>query len=331
MNNGLSRFIFYLQQITLLLDKAREQENPALWLFSNNARTPFFMLEGLSILYAEMHNSKKFGKLKAHFKLIEDGLGQIDYYNSLSVSFSSEKNIPAGYIQYVQKQSEQKVLQLNEVLADEGWLSDDNKRINKITEKLNEVDWLTPGEEIEAISVFYKKSITSITEFVVATNYHFDNVEKDVHELRRKLRWLSIYPQALQGAVQYAADVEPSVHLRKYLTDEIINSPYNKLPATGNNTSLLLLRKNYFLALSWVIAQLGNLKDEGLLLTGLCEALKQKTAGSEEKILAKAYTLLGRKQRKMQVILDNAEAITKTFIKENNLQHLIAGSATLTG
>lgn len=51
MNKGLSRFAFYTQQIEVLLNKAREQRNPAMWLFDNNARTPFFMLEGLAKIY----------------------------------------------------------------------------------------------------------------------------------------------------------------------------------------------------------------------------------------------------------------------------------------
>lgn len=323
MNKGLSRFTFYMEQIKALLGKAREQKNPAMWLFENNARTPFFMLEGLAKIYSGMHNPKKFGKLKEHFKLIEDGLGQIDFYYSFSEAFADKKQIPVICKQYIKKQIDQKALQLNEVLKDKDWLSDDNRRIKKITKKLNEADWLKPAKEVEAISGFYNKSIIAINDFVAETNYLFDNVETDVHELRRKLRWLSIYPQALQGAIQYATDNRPANHLKKYLTKEIINSPYNKFPVAGNNTSFLLLQKNYFLALSWMIEQLGILKDEGLLLTGLCETIKQSTGCEEEEALAKAYTLLGRKQRKMQAILDYAEAITKTFFKEDNLQHLI--------
>jgi hypothetical protein len=188
---------------------------------------------------------------------------------------------------------------------------------------------LNPMEEIEALLEFYNASINNITGFIAETNFHFDNVEEDVHELRRKLRWLSIYPQALQGAVQYSTDTETLAHLRKYLTKEIINSPYNKFPAAGNNTSFLMLHKSYFLALSWMISQLGSLKDEGLLLTGLCEAIKQSTGFNEEESLTQTYTLLGRKQRKMQEILDSAEAITKTFFKEDNLHHLIASIATV--
>ena len=324
MKNGLSRFTFYTQQLKELLDKAREQKNPALWLFNNNVRTPFFMLEGLAKLYAEMHNTKKFTKLKKQFKLIEDGFGQIDYYNSLDMSLASKKQIPTECRQVIKKHLDRSVALMNEILIDKGWLSDDNRRIKKIIIKLNEVDWLSPKVEVKAISDFYNVSISNITEFVNKTNYHFEDVEKDVHELRRKLRWLSIYPQALQGVVQFARATKAPSYLKKYLTKEIITSPYNKLPAAGNNTSFLMINKNYFLALSWMIAQLGILKDEGLLLTGLSGAIKESSACNEEEALVKAYTLLGRKQHKMQTILDNAEAISQTFFIETNLQHLIA-------
>jgi hypothetical protein len=329
--NGLSRFTFYTEQINVLLSKAREQKNPSIWLFENNARTPFFMLEGLSKLYAASHNEKKFSKLEAHFKLIEDGLGQIDYYNWLSNAFSIEIQIPADSKQYIKEQLTRKALNLNKVLTDKNWLSNDNIRLKKINKKLKKAGWLNPGEEVEAIAEFYKASIASINEFVAETNYHFDNVEEDVHELRRKLRWLSIYPQALQGTVQYAPDIQANSHLEKYLTEEIVNSPYNKFPAAGNNTICLMLDKNYFLALSWIIAKLGSLKDEGLLLSGLCEGLNQRIDCNDEETLKQAYNLLGSKQRTMQEILDEAEIVTKTFFKEDNLQHLITNTTKALG
>jgi hypothetical protein len=330
MKNGLKRFIFYTDQITILLKQARVESNPAMWLFTNNGRTPFFMLEGLAKIYASMHNAIRFGKIKAHFKLIEDSLGQIDYFNWLSVALKGNNQIPEEYKQYIEKQLVSKVTELNQMLIDKGWLTDDGRRIKKITKKLNEAGWLNPAEEVEAISSFYKTSIADITEFVAKTNYHFENVENDVHELRRRLRWLSIYPQALQGIIQYAADTRSAAQLKKYLTTEIVNSPYNRLPDPGYNTTVFLLHKNYFLALSWMIAQLGILKDEGLLLTGLIETIKQVTDCIEEEAPGKALTLLGGKQRKMQEILYDSEVITKMFFKENNLQHLIAGKTKLT-
>jgi hypothetical protein len=324
MKNGFHRFTFYTQQVQVLLEKARDQKDPTQWLFDNYARTPFFMLEGLSRLYADIHNPKKFNKLKNHFKLIEDGLGKIDYYTWLLKAFEANKKIPAKCTQYTRSQLQRSLEQLNEELRNKGWLATDEKRLKKINKRLESADWIKPIKEVKAISEIYKSSAADINSFVIKNNYHFDNVEEDVHELRRKLRWLSIYPQALQGLVQYSDDIETVPHLNKYLTNEIINSSFNKLPAAGNNTSVILLQKNYFLALSWMIAQLGKLKDEGLLLTGLSEAMNQGTVSGEDKILLKAVTLIGSEQRNMQSILNDAETITKTFFKENNLKHLIS-------
>jgi len=323
MKKGLSRFMFYTDQLKALLNEARDQNNPAMWLFKNNARTPSFMLEALARIYSEMHNPKRFGKLKDQFKLIEDGLGQIDYYNMLYQAFSTGKRIPAMYRNYIKSRLEQSAADLNETLTDKEWLPKPGVRIKKITKKLKDANWMASGKEIEALSDIYRSSIAEIEEFVAGKSYTYDNVEVDVHELRRKLRWLSIYPQALRGAIQYAEGRRSSQRLKKYLTEEILNSPYNKLPQPGSNASFLLLNKNYFLCLSWMIAKLGELKDEGLLLTGLTEAIKQVTSGTDEEVMSKAKSLLGRNQRSMQTILDEAEEITKTFISEKILQHLI--------
>lgn len=326
MKNGESRFSYYTMQINELLINAQEQYNPSLWLFNNNARTPFFMLEGLAKLYGDMHNPKKLGKLKEHFKMVEDGLGQIDYYNWLSLAFAKKKEIPEEYKIYIRNQLDLKTIDLNKLLVDNGWLSVDNKRMLKISKILKEVDWMKPNKELNAISAFYKKSIKGITKFVSETNYSFDNVEEDVHELRRQLRWLSIYPQALQGAIQYSKKTTKETKLEKYMTPEILKSSFNKMPSKGNNTSLLLIDKNYFLALSWMIARLGSLKDEGLLITGLYEAIKQSASCTDEEAMAKGTNLLGEKQRKMQEILDEAEVITRMFFKDNILKHLIVKS-----
>ncbi len=329
MKIGLSRFTFYLEQIKVLSDIAAGQKNPAMWLYNHDARTPFFMLEGLAKLYSGIHNPNRFDKLKEQFKLIEDGFGQIDYYQSLSRSVAHKKQIPKESKLYIKHRLTQNAEQLDALLTDKAWLSDNHKRIKRISKRLKKADWLSPREEVEAFSEFYKSSIRNINEFVDETQGHFDNVEQDVHELRRKLRWLSIYPQALQGAAQYSDDSDTSAHLEKYLTEEIVNSPFNKLPAPAGNTYSLSINKNYFLALSWMIAELGRYKDDGLLITGLCEAMKQTPGCDDEAALARAAELLGVKQRNINDILNDAENITKTFFEENNLKHLIAGTGKL--
>ena len=329
MNKGILRFEPFLQQFENILSKAASQKNPALYLYQNNARTPLFMLEGLAKLYSGIHNQKKFSKLKEHFKLLEDALGAIDYYDAIARQLTKNKKIPLEINQYLQAQTREKLQHLNELLTAKKWIGENNERLVKIRKKLKETNWLDDEKEIEEINIFYGKAIYEIVEFTHTANYHFDNMEEDVHELRRKLRWLSIYPQALQGCVQLTENKTKSKNLTKYLTKEIINSPFNKMPAAGNNHYILNLNKGYFLALSWIIAELGKLKDSGLTIVAIKEALQQTEAVNEADALNKAYRILGPKQIKLPVLLNEAEKISKTFFDEKNLEHLVNGTNKL--
>lgn len=328
MKNGQARFNYFLGQLQTLLTKASRQKNPALWLYQNNARTPLFMLEGLAKLYSGLHNKKKFDKIKEQLKLLEDALGSIDYYDAFAKQFSQNKKIPAAITGYLQAQTREKTQQLNELLTEKGWLGDNADRIAKISRKLNEADWLKPAEEIKELQEFYGEAIYEIITFTKATKFHFDNVEADVHELRRKLRWLSIYPQAMQGCIQLSKNKKaiPKT-VSKYLTKNIVNSPFNKMPEAGSNSHFLVLNQHYFLALSWMIAELGRLKDSGLGVIAIKEALQQTASVSDDAAYKKAYQLLGSKQIKIQALLDKAEGVCRTFFAEHNLEYLIKGTA----
>ncbi len=327
MKNGQARFDYFLNQVNELLAKAAKQKNPALWLYKNNARTPFFMLEGLAKMYIAIHNKKKFTKLKEQFKLVEDVLGAIDYYDAFSIEFSGNKKIPATVTAYLQAQTREKIQSLNELLKEKEWLGDDNKRIKKIQKKLSEADWLKPEDELKEMNEFYGQSIYEIVAFTEKENFHFENVEADVHELRRKLRWLSIYPQAVRGCIQLSQAKKAPKHLEKYLTEAIITSPFNKMPEAAGNEVFLLLDQNYFYALSWMIAELGKLKDDGLRIIALKEALQQTSSATDAEALKEAYKLTGPKQLKLEEILLKADAMAKTYFKEKNLEYLVVGVA----
>lgn len=326
MYKGIQRFEFFLQQLEALIIKADKQKNPALFLYQHDARTPLFMLEGLCKMYAELHNKKKFSKLKEHFKVLEDALGAIDYYDAIAKNLSKNKKIPAKVLQYLQAQTREKIQHLNDLLAEKKWVDSSNERILKIRKKLAEADWLAEEKETVAIGSFYHKAIKSIIDFTKSTAYHFDNMEKDVHELRRKLRWLSIYPRALQGSIQLADNNKKTKQLSKYLTREIVDSPFNKMPDAGDNKHFLLLDKKYFLALSWMIDALGKLKDSGLLIIAISEALQQTENATEAVATKKTYQYLGSKQIKLPALLDKAEAISKAYFKEKNLEQLVLGT-----
>ena len=327
MKNGQERFDHYLNQLQELIVKSSKQKNPALWLYQNNARTPMFMLEGLAKLYAGIHNKNKFTKIKEHVKLLEDAIGQIDYYDSFAKEFSANKKIPAVITNYLQAQSREKIQSLNEILTEKEWLGEAS-RVDKIRKKLKKAGWQDEKDDVKSIHQFYITAINKILEFINEKNFHFTDVEKDVHEFRRMIRWLSIYPQALRGCIQVSKSktVTPK-YLTKYLTKAIISSPYNTLPDAAGLKHFLLFDQNRFYALSWIINELGNLKDNGLKVEIIKEALLQTSKTNDKDVLAKAYKLAGAGQKNIQQILDTAGNLCKTFYKEKNLEALIIGIA----
>ncbi len=329
MKKGQQRFEFFLNQLQELLEKSSKQKNPALWLFQNNARTPLFMLEALAKLYAGIHNKKKFTKLKEQFKVLEDAIGAIDYYDSYAKEFLSNKKIPATITKYTQAQSREKIQSLNEILKEKEWLSAGNIRIEKIRKKLSKADWQNEKDDIKNIRQFYIAAINQILEFINQKDFHFVDVEDDVHELRRKIRWLSIYPQALRGCIQLSeSKTAVPKFLAKYLTKEITSSKYNIMPDAGDQKHFLLFDKNRFYALSWMIAELGNLKDNGLKVEAMKEAITQTSKANEKDAMVKAYKLAGAKQITIQQVLTTAENLCKTYCKEKNLESLMVGIAT---
>jgi hypothetical protein len=322
---GQQRFTYFLAKAQELLTKAAKQKNPALWLYRNNLRTPLFMLEGLSRLYATIHNEKRFDKLKEQFKTLEDKLGAVDHYAAFAEEFAANKKIPAPVLKYVKTQLSSGLAALNDILKEKDWLDSNNKRIDKINNKLKDADWLDSEADLNAVKAHYVDQSAKIADFVNDINFHFDNMEEDVHELRRKLRWLSIYPQALCGSVQLTDGKPKAKHLVKYLTKEILGSPYNVMPAAAGSEYILQFEKNYFLALSWTIAELGKLKDNGLRIHILIEGLKAASGMNEADAFKKAHQLLGTKHPSLPQLLDTAEEKAKIFFTEKNLDKLIKG------
>ncbi len=324
MTKGPGRFEFYLIQIDKLLLEATRTDNPALYLYQNECRTKVFMLEGLAKLYAGMHNEKKFLKIKEDLKSIEDLLGAIDHYDAYAKEFLIDAEMPSTIRIYMEEKREEKIALLNALLIKRRWINHINSRTKKIRKRLGKLDWQTPEKEITLIKAFYNKAINNIKEFYNENKESFTDIEIHIHELRRKLRWLSIYPQALQGAIQYIEKGIKDDTNVKYLKPEIINSPYNVLPLAGNNKIVLQLEKNYFLALSYTIAALGKLKDTGLKLLATAEAVKATQFVSDEIAMQRACELNKMSTDGLKELLLKAKELCSPFFEEKNLQKMMA-------
>lgn len=323
MKNGPARFEFYFQKIEALLQQASMDVNPALYLYNNDARTPLFMLEALTRMYASLHNKKIFTTLNEDFKALEDSIGMIDYYDNYAKEFLIHPSVPVHIREYMQAQMREKVQHLNDVLLNRGWVGNAAVRLNKMRKKLQDVTWMKAKKEAKEIKKFYGEEIKEIKDFVKEMDGNFSEMEAHVHELRRDLRWLSIYPQALQGMIQLKESEPASVFLQKYLVPEIVQSKFNVMPAAGNNKRLLLFDKNAFYALSWMIAETGKLKDRGLQFFAVSEALQQTEKLTKEDAYQKSFEILGAEKDTVTKMLHYASEITRQFIKEKNLEKMV--------
>lgn len=320
---GQERFQYYLNQLARLFTEAEKDKSPAFYLYSHDARTTCFMLEGLARICRFIYNEKKFSKILNSFKQLEDAIGAIDFYDNLSKEFKANARTPITVTVYYKTKMQEKVAQLNKLLIKENWILSDKNKLEKINKKLSQISWMSDKQEIKGVKNFYIDSIEDIAVLALESQKGFTELEEEVHELRRKLRWLSIYPRALQGAIQLSDGGVADESVKMYLTPEIVNSPYNQMPARGDNQTILYLDKNNFLALSWVIAALGKLKDEGLKIEALCEALEQTEEKGREWSMHVAAEMLEIHPNETTSILEKATGISRRYFRGKRLEQLV--------
>ncbi|MCZ8158191.1 MAG: hypothetical protein O9264_18880 [Leptospira sp.] len=327
--SGYGRFDFFLKRVESLLLTAVGTTDPALWLYENDARTSLFMLEALSRLYAEQNNSKKFTKLKEQFKLLEDFLGAIDHYDHYAKRYASSPKVPESVQSYMRHHADVMLEKFNQILIEEGWIGNGSHRIQKIKKTLQGINWDSEKKQVKSLKKLYAKSIDSIKDFVIEHGNPFEDMELHVHEVRRDLRWLSIFPHALMGQIQLVPNSISASLTEKYMTSEVLSSKFNVFPEYGDNESVLMLDKNCFFALSWMISEIGRLKDEGLEFFALKDALKDAEHMNDLDASIKAFEILNWESTKVNEILIYASQICKEFVNSGILDLLLFGMAEI--
>lgn len=326
MKNTKALFLHHLTQLSNQLTEANLQDNPALWLYQNNARTTLFYLEAMTRALASFHNKKRFTKLTERFKKLEDGLGQIDYFDAHIKDFSSNPSMPVEVIELLTQQRQDHLAQFNSTLHKGGWIGDAAQRIHKIRngKSSQKIDWLEDESLIKKLHDLYLEKTAEIAE---ALSKPIVSIEADLHELRRDVRWLSIYPQAFKGYITLTR--RRTIVARKfdkYLTDEIVHSPYNTLPSVPSIDNPLQLNVNNFYAMSWFISALGTLKDQGLRLDALTHAIHITQKISPEAAQTQALTVLGSQQGSISEIIQAAEFAMKQVKADGIFVNLLSTS-----
>lgn len=309
-------FLFYSAQLQDMLLKAKKQSNPALWLYKNNVRTTLFMLEALTRLHNKAFDEKLFGKWNKRFKKLEDLFGELDQFIVLENQLRKNKKVSKEILKYFSVHSTNILDNCNRRLTEKDWF---NNKLESFDYKLSEFDVTNNQEYLKALKFVMEDEVDSIYFFCEKINFHFTKLEEEVHELRRKLRWLSIYAQALNGLIQLKKIKSNAKYKINYFNKEILNSPYNQLPEKPKNTFVIEYNSETFFALSWIINELGKLKDNGINLQMLSDAIYIVENLNRVEAEEKSISLLALHKGINDEILRNASTIMKTFLTEDKL------------
>ena len=319
---GQARFLHFLSKAEKILDEANASENPARLVYEQDLRTALFMLEGLCRIYKKVYPHQKIKKLEKKFKHFEDLLGGLNFYDEFYKLFQDNEKIPALVTSYTAEKAEEKLNEVNKFLIEKKWIGKKKKQLKKIYKILDKVEWFDETGDARAVALIYENEIRKVIKKFKRREEPFIDIEQDVHELRRQLRWLSIYPQALCGLVQLTAENDCPEYLKKYLTPEIVHSKFNVMPAGDALNHQIFLNRNYFYALSWMIAELGKLKDSGLELILLKEGLKKvfKVSAHSDRL---AGSFRNDGQLTIAEVLQKSNNIADQFFHEKILSHLV--------
>ncbi|GHA73496.1 hypothetical protein GCM10009007_13120 [Formosimonas limnophila] len=314
--------LLFEHRLTVLghqLTEAALQKSPAVWLHENGGRTSVFYLEGMCRMLGAAHNDERFAKLNDKFKRLEDALGAFDYYDAWLKEFNANPQISDDVGMLCDHERDLAELKLNGLLKQEGWLPNKGQRLLKIKKQLKKIDWQSDKDFVKHARQFYQKNIEKLTQQL---GQPMTDIEAHVHELRRDVRWLSIYPQAFKGFFALETARVTAKKFDKYLSAEVVNSPFNQLTQVSD-IEPLLFHQNHFVAMSWLIAALGLLKDQGLRLEELSYALQTVEGLTDEEADAKAQSILGSGQASQAQLLSAAQSVAKTFKADAILSGLL--------
>ncbi len=313
-------FISLVDKLEALIIKSAQQQNAGMYLYKNDARTTLFQLEALCRMFKKFHNKKRFTKMQEQFKYLEDSIGQIDHFAAIANALSgSGENAVVKKHCTAQAQHHASILHAH---ITENWIGAKSNFI-KIKEKISSAKWQNDEKLNESIQAFYIEELKEIKEIITASR--FENIEADVHEIRRQLRWLSIYAIALHGKIQLRKDAKPKLAYKPYMSRAVISNPFNKMPLKGAHSSVVQLYAPAFYALSYVIAGLGDLKDSGLGQHTYANALVMVNKISPAQAKLETAKVFAGDAKEEQAILLEAKKMCLAFLKTGALDALVIG------
>lgn len=276
MSIAKERLLVYSRDLQELLQNTARKRDKALFFYTNKGRDILFRLEALTRLYRFVLDKKFFDGWYKEFKALEDTLGSMDHGDSMFREFSAYKPFRKSAEKILQARLHEESGFLSDTLSNNGWL--DGSKMKGFEKGLDAVDWKENEEDLNSYAEGILEELQKLEEKYRGGVIDLYSLEEGLHEFRRRLRWVSIYASAANGAIQLRPVKTMDQSIAKYCIKSITESPFNALPKAPKGIEPVYLQSHYFYAMSWLINYLGELKDIGIRYESFQELYSQLPA-----------------------------------------------------
>lgn len=284
---GRQAALLPLQKLKEIIEKSKDAEALADDLYTNGGREVLFRLQALSRIFRKFPNGEKFQDLLYLIKPVEDLLGKIDYYDSFA-KIVETKNGPRQIIKNLRSQQKKERQYLIAVLEKARWVSVSEKSplFERLLEIVRKDSWPSSDEYRDQVRDVLHDEVKDLKKDLQNGKFDLTNLEEGVHEVRRKLRWISIYFGALNGLVQLRENTELDGRYSELLDPKARNSSFNRLRSNPAIESPIIISAPILYVLSTVISRIGSIKDDAQMKEALIEASDGKAEGISELLKA---------------------------------------------
>lgn len=302
---GLQVINLNLQQLKSKFKAAlpNYKSHPDSLTLRNDIRVLFFKLQSLNRTYEKATDEALFTKYREFFKKFEDLYGKVDLQQTL---LTQAEKLEEPELANLYKNSKE---QATEVLLTEldknGFLDPSGKVFDKIEKAFNKFDsWKKPKKDKKQQVKILISEAEKLSEDIKDRKFTNEDLELGLHELRRKLRWLVIQVQSLNGLTEYAPEEKIKASTKVYLTEllnsnpHFMESPFLKM-RSADIKKPLLIPLNTHTMLSEIVTRIGAEKDKVESALYLLEAANQLNLSAERKqaLEDKILKMNGSKQK----------------------------------
>ena len=285
MGRPRERLLTWAAKIQALVGQGGSPKAIAGRMMDNDIRRQVFLLEGGLKFYKKRYPQLDGQKRVA--KSLEDHLGWVSGARDMH-ALAVEKRAPSAVVAVLKRHVEEKEAALEALVAQQ-WSPDEDGQVPAIRDLLQTLSE-TPWDDYQTDKAYCRKElrrrlgkIQEMSELSPSEGgYDMKQLQGDtgLHELRRNLRWMPIYAEALDGAVQLDAKRNPSKHYKKALGTALADSKYVRLPDADHELDPIAISKSLYVANMQLVRDFGALKDGGEAIEEL--ALAYQAAAKED-------------------------------------------------